>query len=183
MAKTYKNINALKDEINKRMANAMNLIANEVYDELKMIIEDEVYGNKLIGNSTSIGGYKRSYEFLNDAWAMNNAKIISKNVVTKIFYYPKGMNGPDLNNPYRHGNFDYGIDRREQLAGIINYGGNTGDYDLRKFEARPFWDIFLKWLNTNWESLVLNNFKKAGLDIYTINIRKNKQNFELGDIF
>ena len=142
----------LETVIESLLAQALDLTTEELLNKLEDFIQQDVYDVPSKWDSIydlRTGEFKKS-------WDRTHAKKIAKNVVeSEIFQNISVMSVIDV--PPIH------IDR-DNLAEIINSG--TG-YNFGQMEgkARPFWDDFIRWVNTNLDSIFKKNCITVGLPI------------------
>ena len=142
----------LETVIESLLAQALDLTTEELLNKLEDFIQQDVYDVPSKWDSIydlRTGEFKKS-------WDRTNAKKIAKNVVeSEIFQNISVMSVIDI--PPIH------IDR-DNLAEIINSG--TG-YNFAQMEgkARPFWDGFIQWVNTNLDSIFKKNCITVGLPV------------------
>lgn len=136
----------------KQFDDALQIVLKKIVNEICMKtleclqkhIEDDVYNFDDSPNTW----YQPTYEFLN---AFKFEGIIAKGneVSNNLFYDWASMS---VGN-WIHGNESGSIDRRENLASILNVSGINGQYDFRGKERNKFWDnaineidrLFDKW--------------------------------------
>lgn len=167
----------------KRAEKALNLIAEDVYNILRTNISLYTYGYDVespdvkgpINEVYENGTQEPTYEFRDEAWVKQEAKIAANKIATAIYYDGMRMSPPTSSHPYRHGYFNEetggAIDRRAYLADILNVFGVAGgrDWAPKKLEEigkvrKPFFDITLFQLENQWNSIVRKNFAKVGLN-------------------
>ena len=142
----------LETVIESLLAQALDLTTEELLNKLEDFIQQDVYDvpsewDLMYGLRT--GEFKKS-------WDRTNAKKVAKNVVeSEIFQNISVMGVIDI--PPIH------IDR-DNLAEIINSGSG---YNFGQMEgtARPFWDDFIQWVNTNLDTIFKKNCIAVGLPI------------------
>ena len=142
----------LETVIESLLAQALDLTTEELLNKLEDFIQQDVYDVPSKWDSIydlRTGEFKKS-------WDRTNVKKIAKNVVeSEIFQNISVMSVIDI--PPIHIDRDY-------LAEIINSG--TG-YNFGQMEgkARPFWDDFIQWVNTNLDSIFKKNCITVGLPV------------------
>lgn len=165
MTQLIKTKSALKKILENKMERAINIICEKIEKVLKQNILDYTYNYDPQPNTW----YQPTYEFYNSFY-MENAKkeldgIIRGWVVHDymVMSAPKYSSSKSSQEPYQHGNFNEGIDRRKQLASILNVAGENGGYDFRGKQRQPFFDLTIQWIEDNWFYLVDNAFSQVGL--------------------
>lgn len=147
-----------------KLTSAINIITERIYERLKQNIQIHTYDRA--GEPTM---YKRSWEFKNEAWAFNKAQTIANKIMASVTYEPYNMQGPGGDSKFRHGNFNAGVDRRAILADLLNVYGIDEGNDFGGKEREPYWDVTIYWIDTNWEKLIDDAFRKVGIINFKIN--------------
>lgn len=180
---TFDNLNALKTELNSRLKKAIDILSEKIYNQLKINISLYTYGypvampdikgpiNQFYENVGDEGSGEPSFEFRDLAWVKTSAKEISNQIIGSIYYDGNKMSAPSWLRPYTHGNFYTGEDRRAELAKLLNVTGyaDGSDFTIKgEFEEKfrkPFFDITIQWLETNWNNLAKDALKQVGLNV------------------
>ena len=118
--------------------------------------------------------YERTYEFRDKAWVTEVKKYL-KEYIGRVYFDGTKMSPPSYssNAGYSHGNLEKGIDRRTDMAWILNnwYSSalnadwvNTKGY-LGAYYPGDYWDVFINNFEKSLDNLCMKNFKKYGLNI------------------
>lgn len=165
MAQLIKTKTELNQILTKKLMDAINIVCNKIENKLKKNIIDYTYNYDNQPNTW----YKPTYEFYNSFY-MAKAKKNMRGAITAWIVHdytrmsaPKYSSSPNSQLPYQHGNYNEGIDRRKQLAAILNVDGENGSYDFRGKQREPFFDLTIQWIEDNWFDLINNAFKQVGL--------------------
>jgi len=140
----------LKLVVTGLMERAMYITMNELLEELRDCIEDEVYG---IGEPKI---YERTNEFY-ESWEMDK-KIISKNIIEGSIFENLLTMHKDSSK------FQHVVDN---LAEVLNEG-LANKWALGEgwwSQKRPFWDKFIDYVDANIELLYIKNLAELGLTI------------------
>jgi hypothetical protein len=149
--------------IERILQNVINEIADEILEKLKKNIITYTYEYDYFPNvSYADGNGKPTYEFL-DSWFIDKAKTIANQIVGEIFHDPMSMSEPSASQPYVHGNYRQGIDRRTFLADILNVSGVDSENDFGGKSRQPYFDITINWLNQNWDGMARRHLAKYGI--------------------
>ena len=155
----------LNQVLTQKLTNAINIICSKIESKLKKNIMDYTYNYDLEPNTW----YQPTYEFLNSFY-MTKAKEGLNGAITAWVIHdytrmsaPRYSSNPNSQLPYQHGNYSDGIDRRKQLAAILNVSGENSDFDFRGKQRQPFFDLTIQWIEDNWFDLINNAFKQVGL--------------------
>lgn len=109
-----------------------------------------------------------SYEFRDKAW---NIKL--EDYMFDLFYDSGLLSAPSSSSPYLHGNYNKGIDRREQLAEILNVSGVAGDSDMKDSKVRqPYWDNFIDEFASKLGGWMYTEYNNLGLSIPSLKTMK-----------
>ena len=157
--------------------NCSYILSEIIYEQLKININLYTYGypvalpnvsgkiNQFYENVGEEGLGEPSFEFRDEAWVKTKAEQVSKTIVGSIYFDGNKMSPPTWIRPYTHGNFYDGKDRRTQLAKLLNVNGVDSGNDWKGKERKPFFDITIQWIETNWKSLAKNALKQVGLNV------------------
>ena len=130
---------------------ALDLTTEELLDKLEEYIQTEVYDIHSLWESAGL----RTGQF-KDSWERSNAVIVTRGIVSsQIFQNVSVMQ--QSNVPPIH------IDR-DDLAQIINSGVGY-NFGTMEGTARPYWDKFIQWVNTNLDSIFKKNCITVGLPV------------------
>ena len=148
----------------KKLSDCVEYLSQKIYECLYQHILDDVYysgGENFWYNN---GTKEPTWEFLN-SFEFEGIKKNINEVTNTLFYNWMSMSSPNQSNPYVHGNYNEGIDRRESLAEILNVYGESpsGTFDLRNKKRNAFWDEALKEVNQNfdkWANEACNKYLK-----------------------
>lgn len=159
----FKTPQQYKLAVEKILQNVINEIADEILEKLKQNIitytyEYDYFPNKIYAN----GSGEPTYEFL-DSWFVDKASIIANQIVGEIFHNPMSMSAPSASQPYVHGNYRQGTDRRTRLADILNVSGVDSENDFGGKLRQPYFDKTIEWLNKNWNTLGKKHLAKYGI--------------------
>ena len=175
--KLFNNMDALILEINQRLKMAVDIIADKIYEQLKINISLYTYGypeaspnttgpiNQFYENVGDEGLQEPSYEFRDEAWVKTKAREVSRQIVGSIYFDGNKMSPPTWFRPYTHGNFYSGEDRRMKLAELLNVTGVDSENDWGGKERKPFFDITIEWIETNWQNIAKKALKQVGLNV------------------
>lgn len=165
MTQLIKTKSELKRVLGNKMELAINIICKNIEKVLKQNILDYTYNYDPEPNSW----YRPTYEFY-DSFYMEKAKKELNGIIRgwvihdyMVMSAPKYSSLKSSQEPYQHGNFNEGIDRRKQLAAILNVSGENMDYDFKGKQRQPFFDLTIQWIEDNWFYLINNAFSQVGL--------------------
>lgn len=198
----------LEDMLSSLLSVAITNIAFEIRNVIRKSININTYGNlpnrayasyvernidkdypaSWLSDLPSSGGLP-TFEFRDEAWVMQKSQIIANKIIASVYYDGSKMSPPSASSPYRHGNFNLGIDRRQELAKLLNVLGYADNADFRKAgktnsdgspvnevavekPRKPFFDEAIKWISANWEALAAKHLKAAGIPIDTQGVKK-----------
>lgn len=127
-------------------------------------------GKPKINKSYLDGTGTPSYEFRDKAWDIKLEKYLFS-----LFYDGDLMSAPSSSSPYLHGNANDGIDRRNELADILNVSGVASDGDMYTTKSRePFWDDFIQDLNQQIGRWLYTEFNNKGISIPALKLYKGQ---------
>lgn len=107
-----------------------------------------------------------SYEFRDVAWDIKKFKEGLNAYAISLFYDGDKMSPPSMSSPYLHGNSYIGMDRRNELADILNVSGIAPEEDMNSIKIRsPFWDNFEEELKQKLGNWLYTEFNNRGLSI------------------
>lgn len=161
----YKDMNSLLNDINQRLAKVIDCLTQKVYQQLMDDIDVCIY------STYEPRQYKRTNEFRDKAWAKKSAENIAGIIMADVHYEPMNMRWDP--SRYQHGNTK--VDRRKDLADILNsYGRNSDDWDFGRpgktlgidfNPPLPFWDYTLRDVEQNWDVWAKDALNKYGFKI------------------
>lgn len=170
MAQLIKTKSELKKILENKMERAINIICEKIEKVLKQNILDYTYNYDPQPNTW----YQPTYEFYESFYTQKAKKKLDGMIKGWIIHDYTIMSAPKYSSskssqlPYQHGNFNEGIDRRKQLAAILNVSGENSDYDFRGKQRQPFFDLTIQWIEENWFYLLNNAFNQVGLKTFHI---------------
>lgn len=127
-------------------------------ERLIEIIDETVYSNEP-------EWYMRTFEF-RSSWEVSKAELISSNIVEGYLY----QNVPAMKwvaENFQHGNIYAPVTIQSEYAlnEILNKGTTNAGFGFSPVEATHFWDIFMKEVDKDIESIFMKNLSKQGLEI------------------
>lgn len=165
---TFTSPSQLNSFLNKKLVNVIDYLTERIQNQLRHNIDEYTYQFDYFPNREYLdensGWAMPSFEF-RDSFYRTKAKNIAEKITGWVIHDAMSMSPPSDRHPYLHGNFDKGIDRRRELASLLNVSGLDTENDFGGKERRPFFDITIKWLENNFDSLVRQAFAKVGLNI------------------
>ena len=165
MAQLIKTKSELKRFLENKMEGAINIICNRIEQVLKDNIIKYTYNYDPYPNSW----YQPTYEFYDSFYMQKAKKELNGLIRGWVIHDYRIMSAPRYNGiegsqiPYQHGDFFNGIDRRKELANILNVSGENGSYDFRGKQRQPFFDLTIQWIEENWFYLIDDAFSQVGL--------------------
>lgn len=150
--------NQLKLQLENIFNTVLTNVTIKVLEELRSIIYDYVY-TPIDDNNTM---YERTYEFP-EAYIAR----VTERLVKEIYFEPNYLTYDPTK--YQHGNSS--VDRRNMMAEILN--NDSVNYDNADFGGAKnielhnegYWDAFFNYLETNIDKLIIQEFKKQGLNV------------------
>lgn len=135
-----------------QLSKCVDYLSQKIYDCLYKHIMDDVYNFDGPNSWYNNGTQQPTWEFLN-AFNWEGIKEKTNEVSNLLFYNWISMSAPSGENPYVHGNYEDRIDRRQELAEILNVKGSSpaGSFDLRDKKRNAFWDETIKEVNENFD--------------------------------
>ena len=130
--------------MNTRLVKVMQGVMTRILMELGNIIDEEVYSYSLDGAwQNRTGEFKQSWDFsvpiMVGGWCES---VLSQDAFGH--YTPNNNRGE-----WSHGNGWSSLFGFDSLNEIINNGLNQSNFNFPAIEARPFWSVFLQWLDLN----------------------------------
>lgn len=164
----------LSDVLNPVIEEVVKSVSERAKKLLQKHINADTYGigktnmgtpsiNKSYLNHTG----KPSYEFRDKAWDIQFQKNL-EGYLFSLFYDGSKLTPPSKVYPYLHGNAEgtNNIDRRNQMADILNVSGVASDGDMNDTKVRePFWDNFEEELRQKIGGWLYTEFNNRGLSI------------------
>lgn len=150
----YNNQKELDAAINRALKKCVAYLSDKMLDCLKERIWQDTYTRDYYPNTVYVDDGIPTFEFLN-AFEFEGIKSSIKEVSNRLFYnWQDKMSSPSSSRPYVHGNYYKGIDRKEELANILNVSGKDacGSNDFGGKKREPFWDNTIKEINSNFDS-------------------------------
>ena len=157
---TFTSPSQLNSFLNRKLVKVVDYLTERIQNQLRHNIDKYTYTFDYFPNKK----YDPSFEFL-DSFYRTKARNIADTITGWVIHDSMRMSPPSSRNPYLHGNFNKGIDRRNQLASLLNVSGKDTDNDFGGKERQPFFDITLQWIEDNFDSLVKEAFTRVGLNI------------------
>lgn len=163
------NISQLSANLDDILKKVTDDIVNEAYNMLIDALNKTIYKP-----APQKATYERTYEFRDKAWVAEVKKIL-KEYIGRVYFDGTKMSPPSYssNEGYSHGNLDEGIDRRRDMAWILNDWHSSALYaDLMNtkgyfgaYYPGDYWDLFIGNFEKSLDDLCMKSFKKYGLDI------------------
>lgn len=167
----------LENTFSKVLNEAIQAVGERASKLLQEHINADTYGiNKTNTGTPSInqsyldGTGKPSYEFRDKAWDTSFQHSLT-DYLFSLFYDGNLLSPPSPSSQYLHGNYYYGeskklVDRRKDLADILNVSGFAPDSDMNDTKIRePFWDNFIDELSEKLGDWLDTEFKRRGLTV------------------
>lgn len=165
---TFTSPSQLNSFLNKQLVKVVDYLTERIEGQLRHNIDEYTYQFDYFPNKEYLdenhGWAMPSFEF-RDSFFHEKAKSVANAIVGWVRHDEMSMSPPSARYPYLHGNFNKGLDRRNQLAALLNVSGKDSKNDFGGKERRPFFDITLQWIEDNFDSLVKQAFAKVGLQI------------------
>lgn len=174
---TFTSPSQLNSFLNKQLIKVIDYLTDKIEGQLRHNIDVYTYQfdyfpNKAYLSDESVPLFEEdvyssafpSFEF-RDSFYKTKAKQVANNITGWVIHDAMSMSPPSARHPYLHGNFEIGEDRRRQLASLLNVSGKDKGNDFGGKKRQPFFDITIKWIEDNFQSLVKEAFSKVGLQI------------------
>jgi len=146
--------------LRNQLSKCVLYLSDKILECLKQHITNDVYNFGGSNSWYSDGSGEPTWEFLN-AFEFEGVKQNVKEVSNLLFYNWMDMSSPSQSNPYVHGNYGDNIDRRAQLASLLNVKGVDVGNDWGGKERNAFWDETIKEINQEF-----NKWAKEACDKY-----------------
>ena len=163
------NISHLSTSLDSILEKVTNDIVNKAYDMLMDALDKTIYQP-----APPEASYERTYEFRNKAW-VTEVKSFLKEYIGRVYFDGKRMSPPSYssNAGYSHGNLEDGVDRRMDMAWILNdyyASAMNADWINAKgyhgaYYPGDYWDIFINNFEKSLDDLCVKSFKKYGLNV------------------
>ena len=134
------------NDVNIIIQQALDNTTSQLLERLKQIIQENVYNSYQETWGGRTGQFKES-------WISDMANVIGDIVETHIF---QDINIMDIDESIKS------HIQREYLAEIIESGEG---YNFGDAPARPYWSIFLDYVDNNLDTIFIMNCKLLGLDV------------------
>lgn len=159
VAKVFNNWTQMQVEINAKMEIALRKTVERLLQKLKDIILEEVYSYP----SPNGAWDNRTYQFL-DSWTAQEPYFVSG------WYQEISQNGFDFlfnddNGMWSHGSPSSGALSAQELDDIINDGLSESNFNFPAIEARPYWDMFQIYVDTEIYNIFRQECVSVGLPI------------------
>lgn len=157
----------LKDYLNEVLASIIDELVDCAYDLLIETLNRTIYQPQ-----PSDAQYERTYEFRDKAWVKKTKGLLSE-YVGELYFDGMKMSPQSysINSGYSHGNLEQGIDRRKNMAEILdNWMLNTMESDWAQEGAyfvpeEGYWGQFLDNFETELDKICMKKFKQYGLKV------------------
>lgn len=143
----------LNNYITSKIRLALTFTMDELLEKLQEIIMDEVY------NAYEPEWYSRTYDVINN-WTTTKPIVLNHFVESTLAF----------TKPIRHGGFPnlhhgYSELNNNSMLEVIN-DGKIGDiFGFPNIGARPFWNVFELYVETNFTKILKENLSKLGLEV------------------
>lgn len=146
--------------LNLVMTQCVKEISNKILDCLQEHIWEDMYSyayypNKVYNN----GSGQATFEFMN-AFKFEGVKKSVTEISNKLFYDWQSMSRPSSANPWVHGNYYTGQDRRSILAELLNVKGIDGGNDWDGKDRNAFWDNTIKDIDSKFDGWAREVYNK-----------------------
>lgn len=158
----------LKNYLNEILASIIDEVVEMAYDLLIDTLNQTIYQPQ-----PSDAQYERTYEFRDKAWIKKTKGILSEYIGELYFdgmkMSPQSYN---VNSGYSHGNLEKGIDRRKDMASILDdWRRNDLESDWAKAPGaywvpeEGYWDKFIDAFEAELDKICMKKFKQYGLKV------------------
>ena len=144
--------------VNSALEIALKGTMKALLTKLQSTIESEVYSYQSNGSwSGRTGEFKESWDFSDPSYVNG--------------WYNSVISNEDFNwtwnderDKYSHGNWNNMLGSMPNyLNSIINTGLSNSNYNFPAIQARPYWDMFLLYCETNIDRIFREEWVKTGL--------------------
>lgn len=157
-----------KNYINEVISSVIDSIIDQAYDLLIDTLNKTIY---LPQPPDAV--YKRTFEFRDKAW-VKKTKGLLRDYVGELYFDGMKMSPQsyNINSGFSHGNLEAGIDRRKDMAAILD------DWRLNEMESDwpkapgaywvpedGYWGQFLDKFEVSLDKMVIKEFKKYGITV------------------
>lgn len=158
----------LEDYINKILSEIIDSVIDEAYHLLIDTLNATIYQPQ-----PSDAQYERTFEFRDKAW-VTKTKNTLRECVGELYFDGMKMSPQsyNINAGYSHGNLEKGIDRRKDMAAILD------DWKLNALESdwinapgayhvpeEGYWDMFIDSFEKELDKICTKKFKQYGIKI------------------
>ena len=151
MSKIINSVEQMQIEIDLLAQNVVRNVARIMTEKLKDFIDTDVYSYpETWGGRT--GDFGNSWEYSEPIFDFGYVEsIISENLMKIQF-----------DGAWSHGS-NYSRMEEFNLAEIINNGLDSSNFNFPAIDARPFYDNWVAWANTEFDILFISESKKYGI--------------------